>query len=266
MTLEENIRSSGQDMSEVQLRRINMFYGKSTTKSTLMQTCLERAQDAGKSVIVVPRNVAMRPVDGLVELKFEQTTSPVEMASGEAFAVMITTLVGTKQGSSDKVNFQWGNLTVRLMDGNQVEAAATIEQIKQYNEGKTSVKLWKKSDGKWIVASLEAPLRQIGPKVQVAAPNKVIISAGMAAGMLIQKTAPLYPPIAKAARVQGTLVLQVDISKTGSIENLRVISGPAMLQQAALDAVKTWRYRPYLVNNQPVEVETTVNVIFTLGG
>ena len=77
---------------------------------------------------------------------------------------------------------------------------------------------------------------------------------------------PIYPPIAKAARVQGTVVLQATISKTGSIENLHVISGPAMLQQAALDAVKTWRYRPYLLNNEPVEVETTVNVIFTLGG
>jgi protein TonB len=84
--------------------------------------------------------------------------------------------------------------------------------------------------------------------------------------MLLQKTVPLYPPIAKAARVSGTVILQATISKTGTIENLRVISGPAMLQQAALDAVKSWRYRPYLLNNDPVEVETTVNVVFSLGG
>jgi len=84
--------------------------------------------------------------------------------------------------------------------------------------------------------------------------------------MLLQKTVPLYPPIAKAARVSGTVVLQATISKTGTIENLRVISGPAMLQQAAMDAVKSWRYRPYLLNGDPVEVETTVNVVFTLGG
>ena len=90
------------------------------------------------------------------------------------------------------------------------------------------------------------------------------LSAGVAVGMLLQKTQPVYPPIAKAARVSGTVVLQATISKTGTIENLRVISGPAMLQQAALDAVKTWRYRPYLLNNEPVEVETTVNVIFKL--
>jgi protein TonB len=60
------------------------------------------------------------------------------------------------------------------------------------------------------------------------------------------------------------VVLQATISKAGTIENLRVAGGPAMLQQAALDAVKTWRYRPYLLNGQPVEVETTINVIFTL--
>jgi protein TonB len=104
------------------------------------------------------------------------------------------------------------------------------------------------------------------PKVQKAPPVKVNISAGVAVGMLLQKTQPIYPPIAKAARVSGIVVLQATISKTGSIENLKVVSGPAMLQQAALDAVRTWRYRPYLLNNEPVEVETTVNVIFTLGG
>ena len=105
-----------------------------------------------------------------------------------------------------------------------------------------------------------------GPKVKAEAPKKVNISAGVAVGMLLQKTQPVYPPIAKAARVSGTVVLQATISKTGTIENLRVISGPAMLQQAAMDAVKSWRYKPYLLNNEPVEVETTVNVIFSLGG
>ena len=86
------------------------------------------------------------------------------------------------------------------------------------------------------------------------------------AGLLLIKTPPVYPPEAKAAKVQGTVVLEGTISKTGSIENLRVISGPDMLQQAALDAVKTWRYKPYLVNGEPVEVVTTINVIFTLSG
>jgi protein TonB len=104
------------------------------------------------------------------------------------------------------------------------------------------------------------------PKVKAEAPKKVNISGGVATGMLLQKTVPIYPPIAKAARVQGTVVLQATISKAGTIENLRVISGNAMLQSAAMDAVRSWRYRPYLLNGEPVEVETTVNVVFTLGG
>ena len=91
------------------------------------------------------------------------------------------------------------------------------------------------------------------------------ISPGVAAGMLVQKSEPVYPAIAKAARVSGTVVLTGTISTTGEVENLRVVSGPAMLQQAALDGVKNWRYRPYLVNNVPTAVETSINVIFKLG-
>lgn len=92
----------------------------------------------------------------------------------------------------------------------------------------------------------------------------VRLSSTMVAGLLIWKSVPPYPAIAKAAGVEGTVVLQATISKTGTIENLRVASGPEMLQQAALDAVKTWRYRPYLLDGLPVEVETTVNVVFKL--
>jgi protein TonB len=107
---------------------------------------------------------------------------------------------------------------------------------------------------------------QTAPRVvhpDVKAPVRV--SSLVEAGLLIQKIVPQYPPMGKAMRVEGTVVLTATISKAGTIENLRVASGPAMLQQAALDAVKDWRYRPYLLNGEPVEVETTVNVVFTLG-
>jgi protein TonB len=90
------------------------------------------------------------------------------------------------------------------------------------------------------------------------------VSSGTEEGLLIQKTMPVYPPIARATGTSGTVTLAAIISKTGAIENLHVISGPMMLQQAALDAVKTWRYRPYLLDGLPVEVETTVNVVFTM--
>ncbi len=87
----------------------------------------------------------------------------------------------------------------------------------------------------------------------------------VAEGLLIRKTVPVYPPIGLAMHAQGTVVLAATISKGGNIENLRVVSGPAILQQAALNAVSTWRYKPYMLDGQPVEVETTVNVVFTLG-
>ena len=100
--------------------------------------------------------------------------------------------------------------------------------------------------------------------VRPAATGPVRVSESVVDGLLIQKTVPDYPLIAKATRTQGTVVLQATISRQGTIENLRVAAGPMMLQQAAVDAVRTWRYRPYMLNGDPVEVETTINVIFTL--
>ncbi|MGA9668025.1 MAG: TonB family protein [Terracidiphilus sp.] len=108
--------------------------------------------------------------------------------------------------------------------------------------------------------------KQSGPKVKIESPRIVTISSGVAQGMLLQKSSPVYPPIAKTARVSGTVVLQATISKYGQIENLRVLSGPPMLQKAAVDAVRNWKYKPYLLDSQPVEVDTTVSVVFSLGG
>jgi protein TonB len=102
------------------------------------------------------------------------------------------------------------------------------------------------------------------PIVRPPSPSSVRLPSKFVEGFLIHKSIPQYPAIAKSAGQQGTVVLQATISKSGTIENLQVLSGPPMLQQAAIDAVKTWRYRPYLLNEQPVEVETTVNVIFKL--
>jgi len=95
-------------------------------------------------------------------------------------------------------------------------------------------------------------------------PSSVKVSAGVAGGMLIRKMPPEYPQIAKTARVSGTVVLAATITKTGRVSNLQVISGPIMLRQAALDAVRNWVYKPYLLNNQPTEVQTTINVDFNL--
>ena len=92
------------------------------------------------------------------------------------------------------------------------------------------------------------------------------VSAGVMAGSIITRTQPVYPPIAKAAHVSGSVVLHAVISKTGTIENLEVISGPEMLRANALEAVRSWRYKPYLLNGEPTEVDTQVTVNFTFGG
>jgi protein TonB len=84
--------------------------------------------------------------------------------------------------------------------------------------------------------------------------------------MLVQSTPPAYPPLAKTAHVAGTVELHATIATNGTIKDLRAVNGPVMLRQAAVDAVKNWRYQPYKLNNQPVEVETTINIVFTLGG
>ena len=88
----------------------------------------------------------------------------------------------------------------------------------------------------------------------------------MSEGNLIRKVQPDYPPLARSVRIQGQVVLQAVISKQGSIENLRLLSGHPMLVPAAIEAVRQWRYRPYILNNEPVEVETQITVNFSLAG
>jgi protein TonB len=101
---------------------------------------------------------------------------------------------------------------------------------------------------------------------KIATPQRVRVSQGVSTGMLIRKVPPTYPPLARQARIQGSVVLQAQISKNGDIENLQLVSGHPMLAPAAIEAVKQWKYKPYLLNGEPVEVETTVQVNFTLAG
>lgn len=101
---------------------------------------------------------------------------------------------------------------------------------------------------------------------RVATPQRIRVSQGVQEGLLIHKVTPQYPPLARQARIQGAVVLQALIAKDGSIQNLHLVSGHPMLAPYAIEAVKQWRYRPYILNGEPVEVETTVTVNFTLSG
>jgi len=101
---------------------------------------------------------------------------------------------------------------------------------------------------------------------KAATPTRVRVSQGVTQGLLIRKVQPTYPPLARQARIQGQVLLQAEISKDGTIQNLRLISGHPMLTSAAIEAVKQWRYKPYILNGEPVEVETQITVNFTLSG
>jgi len=96
------------------------------------------------------------------------------------------------------------------------------------------------------------------------APKRIRVGGQVQTAKLVNKVTPVYPPLAKQARIQGTVRLQAVIAKDGSVVELQVLSGHPLLVQAALDAVRQWRYHPTLLNGEPVEVVTTVDVIFTL--
>lgn len=99
---------------------------------------------------------------------------------------------------------------------------------------------------------------------QPATPRPV--SSGVMAGMLLAPIQPVYPPIAKAAGVSGSVIVEAIISKSGTIESLHVVSGPEMLREAAINAIRAARYRPFRLNGEPIDVETTITVNFRLGG
>jgi len=110
-----------------------------------------------------------------------------------------------------------------------------------------------------------------GPRVGLAPTRPALtghlqISTGVSAGHLLAPIVPVYPRIAVAAHVEGVVRVEAILSKSGQIESARAVSGPEMLRQAALDAIRNARYRPFLLNGSPTEVETTITVNFKLAG
>ena len=103
------------------------------------------------------------------------------------------------------------------------------------------------------------------PPPKPEAPKRITLGGQVEAAKLINKVPPQYPEVAQSAHVTGTVVLHAVISKSGDIEQLQLVSGPPLLAKAAMDAVTEWRYRPTVLNGQPVEVDTTINVVFSLG-
>lgn len=114
-----------------------------------------------------------------------------------------------------------------------------------------------------VVGGVLGSVPTAAPKL--AAPKRVRVTSGVTEGLLTHKVMPQYPPVAKESHLQGTVVLGAVIGKDGVVKDLKVISGPPILANAAMAAVKQWRYKPYYLNGQPTEVDTTINVNFKLG-
>ncbi len=116
------------------------------------------------------------------------------------------------------------------------------------------------------------PIPLSGTRIMPRAPSpspsisRTFRTSTMLQGNLIRRVDPVYPPLARSARIQGSVVLAATISKAGTIDNLHVLSGHPLLVQAAIGAVSQWRYRPYILNSEPIEVETQITVNFSLAG
>jgi TonB family protein len=182
---------------------------------------------------------------------------------------------------------------VRLVSGHPMLAPAAIEAVKQWKyqpyllygdpiEAETNVTvnfaLPDKLSGEDIVGSVPRgitggvgpsnpayqPPPPATPQPSLGTPQRVRVSAGVAQAFVLTKVPPQYPPEAKDAHIQGVVLMNVIVDKEGNVANIQLISGHPLLAPAAIDAVKQWKYKPYLLNESPVEVETQVHVNFTL--
>ncbi|HEX3585225.1 MAG TPA: energy transducer TonB [Candidatus Angelobacter sp.] len=106
-----------------------------------------------------------------------------------------------------------------------------------------------------LVAAQTEPAKQ---------PSRLKVSSGVAEGLKTHTVNPIYPPAARNAGIQGDVILQATIDTKGHITNIRAVQGDPILVKASIDAVKEWRYRPYVFNGEPVQVETTIKVRFRL--
>jgi len=193
---------------------------------------------------------------------FDSATGVLQASTFDAF--------GNSQNWSQPFMFQghWLSRNLEVQSGDKVGLSAHLDSVEPITTVDEAVFLPPPGATNQEIAMVGVkgnPIGMSGPYPN-GANGDFSISGGVAQGLLVQRTPVEYPAVAKAARVQGTVVLQAIIDKEGHIKDLHVVSGMPLLQQAAIDAVQQWVYRPYIFNGKPVEVHTTVNVVFTLGG
>jgi TonB family protein len=153
--------------------------------------------------------------------------------------------------------------SLRMESGQPVLVSAALEAVKQWR--------YRPYEVNGIPRAVETTIRVefLKEEAEIGKPeaeSPVLATAEDMQGRLIYRAAPIYPPLARQARIQGMVILRVIINKLGEVRDTQVVRGHPMLSPAAVDAVKKWRYKPYESDGKTAEIETEVQVIFTLAG
>ena len=148
-------------------------------------------------------------------------------------------------------------IIVRNESGASAHKSATAETVQAPS-----------SEALGVTSNSDKALSGIASSVPVnvpkPAPQMLRVSQGVSQGLVIKRVQPIYPDHAKQMRIQGPVLIEAVIGKDGSIANVKSLSGDATLARAAMDAVRQWKYKPYYLNGEPVEIQTQITVMFKL--
>jgi TonB family protein len=217
---------------------------------------------------VAPANPRVRVSEGVMRALRIQRIDPVYPAEALQIRLQGQVILSVQINASGEV------ADIRLISGHPMLSPPAIEAVKQWTykpfllDGNplpvdTIVRLsFTLTNDQGSVEDSPVPKDSAPPAGAV--PQRVRVSSGVISGLILSKVNPIYPPDAREQGIQGVVLMQVEIDKEGNVGNIQLISGHPMLAPAAIDAVKQWKYKPYLLNGNPVSVDTQVQVNFVL--
>ncbi len=207
----------------------------------------------------------------------DQPSQRIRVPESWAMGNLIDTVVELRYPEQARKEHLGGRVVLKIVigkDGVVQEAVPVDENSPLAGPAAEAVKKWKfrsyiREDHPVEVESTAtfeffADTGEIKGPRPVRAPRRLRVSSGVAEGILIRRIEPVYPPEARADHLQGEVILTAIISTTGGIAQLKVLSGHPLLAEASRDAVQQWKYKPYLLNGEPIEVETTIKIVFRL--
>jgi TonB family protein len=228
--------------------------GTKPTDKASENTASQPASRNEASPASVPESTASSPGDStkLEPLKIQKATYPAEAAEKQIQGQVWVKLLVSETGDIENVE---------VVSGDPILAKATVDAVKKWKfkpfikNGKP-VKVFTKMPLDFAFSDKIADTRPPVSSDNATTQKRVQVAQGVSLGLLVHKVTPVYPAAARQDHVQGVVLLRAVIGKDGRIQELTPISGPKELVGAAIGAVQQWRYKPYMLNNEPVEVET----------